>query len=157
MDRLFQAFGAATENAHLDETSLDRGTTRSCLEWREAWPGTLATEVTNSVSSHMYPENPEGTQVIVGCINMGYDIIISDTARNRTHNLFCPKCVPIPLGHSDRSLLNLEWLFNQFEIKSNIFELKAFVRLSKTVYQIFSLLCKMLFPIFIESMKTLYN
>ena len=26
------------------------------------------------VSSHMYPENPEGTQVIVGSMNMGYDI-----------------------------------------------------------------------------------
>ena len=37
------------------------------------------------VSSHMYPENPEGTQVIVGSMNMGY---ISDTARNQTHNLF---------------------------------------------------------------------
>ena len=36
----------------------------------------------------MYPENPEGTQVIVGSMNMGY---ISDTARNRTHNLFRPK------------------------------------------------------------------
>ena len=24
------------------------------------------------VSSHMYPENPEGTQVIAGLINMGY-------------------------------------------------------------------------------------
>ena len=39
------------------------------------------------VSSHMYPENPEETQVIVGSMNMGY---ISDTARNRTHNLFVP-------------------------------------------------------------------
>ena len=46
----------------------------------------------------MYPENPEGTQVIVGSMNMGY---ISDTARNRTHNLFCPKRESIPLGHSD--------------------------------------------------------
>ena len=36
----------------------------------------------------MYPENPEGTQVIVGSMNMEY---ISDTARNRTHNLFRPK------------------------------------------------------------------
>ena len=26
------------------------------------------------VSSHMYPENPEGTRVIVGSLNMGYDI-----------------------------------------------------------------------------------
>ena len=51
------------------------------------------------VSSHMYPENPEGTQVIVGSMNMGY--YISDTARNRTHNLFRPKREPIPLGHSD--------------------------------------------------------
>ena len=50
------------------------------------------------VSSHMYPENPEGTQVIVGSMNMGY---ISDTVRNRTHNLFRPKREPIPLGHSD--------------------------------------------------------
>ena len=46
----------------------------------------------------MYPENPEGTQVIVGSMNMGY---ISDTARNRTHNLFRSKREPIPLGHSD--------------------------------------------------------
>ena len=46
----------------------------------------------------MYPENPEGTQVIVGSMNMGY---ISDTARNQTHNLFRPKREPIPLGHSD--------------------------------------------------------
>ena len=50
------------------------------------------------VSSHMYPENPEGTQVIVGSMNMGY---ISDTARNRTYNLFRPKREPTPLGHSD--------------------------------------------------------
>ena len=50
------------------------------------------------VSNHMYRENRE-TQVIVGSMNMGYDII-SDTARNRTHNLFHLKCVPIPLGLS---------------------------------------------------------
>ena len=50
------------------------------------------------VSSHMYPENSEGTQVIVGSMNMEY---ISDTARNRAHNLFRPKREPIPLGHSD--------------------------------------------------------
>ena len=50
------------------------------------------------VSSHMYPENPEGTQVIVGSMNMGY---ISNTTRNRTHNPFRPKREPIPLCHSD--------------------------------------------------------
>ena len=44
----------------------------------------------------MYPENPEGTQVIEGSMNMEY---ISDTARNRTHNLFRLKREPIPLGH----------------------------------------------------------
>ena len=54
------------------------------------------------VSSHMNPENPEGNQVIVGSMNIEY---ISDTARNRTHNLFCPKQEPIPLGQSDGSLL----------------------------------------------------
>ena len=46
----------------------------------------------------MYPENPEGTKLIVGCMNMGF---VSDTARTRSRNLFRPKCVPIPLGHSD--------------------------------------------------------
>ena len=51
------------------------------------------------VSSHNYvPENPEGTQVIVDSMNMEY---ISDTVRNRTHNLFRPKQEPIPLGHCD--------------------------------------------------------
>ena len=49
----------------------------------------------------MYPEISERTQVIVGSMNMGY---ISDTARNRTHNLLCPMREPIPLGHSDRLL-----------------------------------------------------
>ena len=53
------------------------------------------------VSSHMYPENPEGTQVIVGSMNMVY---VSDIARNWTSNLFRPKCKPIPLGHSDERL-----------------------------------------------------
>ena len=49
--RLFHALGAATENARSDETSLERGITRSCLpaERREARPGMLATGVTNSV------------------------------------------------------------------------------------------------------------
>ena len=55
------------------------------------------------VSSHMYPENPEETQVIVDSMNMGY---ISDTARNRAHNLFRPKREPIPLGHSDGTIRN---------------------------------------------------
>ena len=44
----------------------------------------------------MYPENLEGTQVIVGSMNMG-----NISTRNRTHNLFHPKREPIPLGHSD--------------------------------------------------------
>ena len=44
----------------------------------------------------MYPENPEGTQVIVGSMNMGY---IFDTARNQTHNLFCPKWELIQWRH----------------------------------------------------------
>ena len=93
------------------------------------------------VSSHMYPENPAGTQVIVGSMtmtmtitiyiartsrsvasesearwcriyipmNMGY---ISDTARNRTHNLFRPKREPIPLGHSDGHLVTRYTLYS---------------------------------------------
>ena len=63
------------------------------------------------VSSHMYPENPEGTQVIVGSMNMGY---ISDTARNRTHNLFCPKREPISLGHSDMTGVCLGFLSSSY-------------------------------------------
>ena len=58
------------------------------------------------VSSHMYPENPEETQVIVGFMNMG---CISDTARNRTRNLFHPKRELIPLGHSDGHLIIKSW------------------------------------------------
>ena len=54
------------------------------------------------VSSHMYPENPERTQVIVGSMNMGY---ISDTARNRTHNLFRPKREMIPLDYRDELII----------------------------------------------------
>ena len=54
----------------------------------------------------MYTENPEGTQVIVGSMNMGY---ISDNVRNRTHNLFCPKREPIPLGHSDGLLVTVHF------------------------------------------------
>ena len=61
----------------------------------------------------MYPENPEGTQVIVGSMNMGY---ISDTSRNRTHNLFRPKREPIPLGHSD---VQAQWRTKFFEINSH--------------------------------------
>ena len=46
----------------------------------------------------MYPENPEGTRVIVGSVNKGH---VSDTARNQTRNLFRTKCAQIPSGHSD--------------------------------------------------------
>ena len=59
------------------------------------------------VSSHMYPANPEGTQVIVGSTNTGY---ISDTAKNRTHNLFRPRRELIPLGHSDGQSLHPDTL-----------------------------------------------
>ena len=54
--RLFHALGAATENARSDETSLERGTTRSCLpaERREAHLGMLATGVTNSIRYDYY-------------------------------------------------------------------------------------------------------
>ena len=69
----------------------------------------------------MYPENPEGTQVIVGSMNMGYK---SDTARNRTHNLFRPKQEPIPLGHSDRQswpYVNVNALSGRMSIEAEIF------------------------------------
>ena len=56
----------------------------------------------------MYPENPEGTQLIEGSMNMRY---ISDTARNRTHNLFRCKREPIPLGHSTNISLFVLQLF----------------------------------------------
>ena len=56
------------------------------------------------VSSHMYLENPEGTQVISGTTNIGYDIYLN-TARTRTHNLFCRKRQLIPLGHSNELII----------------------------------------------------
>ena len=49
----------------------------------------------------MYPENPEGTQVIVGFMNMGYDIYPTLTGIELTTYSVRPKCAPIPLGHSD--------------------------------------------------------
>ena len=54
--------------------------------------------LTQFLCQALYTQRPEGTQVIVGLMNMGY---ISDTARNRTHNRFRPKREPIPLGHND--------------------------------------------------------
>ena len=78
------------------------------------------------VSSHMYPENPEETQVIVGSMNMGY---ISDTDRNRTHNLFRTKREPIQIGHSDglqkQKENNLENIrFSNLNFKIQYFHLK---------------------------------
>ena len=69
----------------------------------------------------MYPENPEGAQVIVDSMNMGYDII-SDTARNGTHNLFHPKCSADPTRPQWRTVASwflvtftrTVWLSNNF-------------------------------------------
>ena len=44
----------------------------------------------------MYPENLKGTQVIVGFINMGYDIYLSLYYRTQTRNLFHHRRMPIP-------------------------------------------------------------
>ena len=53
----------------------------------------------------MYQENSEGTWVIVGSWTY-----ISHTARNQTHNLFHPKCAPIPLDHSDKYIILLSFI-----------------------------------------------
>ena len=51
----------------------------------------------------MYTVNPELTTSNPRLYEHGICIILYlDTARTRTPNLFCPKCTPIPLGHSDR-------------------------------------------------------
>ena len=68
----------------------------------------------------MFSENPEGTQAIVGSKNMGY---ISDTARNRTHNLFCPKRESIPLGHSDGQLILVGWCEEGHPATKNLLQL----------------------------------
>ena len=47
----------------------------------------------------MYPENPEETRVILGCVNMGYDIYPTLPGFG-THNLFRHKRASIPLDHS---------------------------------------------------------
>ena len=58
---------------------------------------------------------------------MGY---ISDTARNRTHNLFRPKREPIPLGHNDGQLMIVSKLLSTFLVYSHnhydiyVFEVK---------------------------------
>ena len=107
------------------------------------------------VSSHMYPENPEGTQVIVGSMNMGY---ISDTARNRTHNLFRPKREPIPLGHNDghlalshiNKLNSIAWLFRDDSIRIclHYITLHYMVRIDLNI---------VLFPIYILSLYILLD
>ena len=52
------------------------------------------------VSRHMLPREPRRDPR--NCRFSEHGIwYISDTARNRTHNLFPPKCAPIPLGHID--------------------------------------------------------
>ena len=84
----------------------------------------------NFVSSHMYPENPEGTQVIVGSMKLGY---ISDTARNRTRNLFRPKREPISLGHSDGS-----WFLNHNESSNTTFQIDSF----STIFNLYRLIIK---------------
>ena len=77
----------------------------------------------------MYPENPEGTQVIVGSMNMRY---ISDTARNQTHNLFHPKWEPIPLGHSDR--LSLQTIALDFLLQISRFYFLDLILLSNHLF-----------------------
>ena len=72
------------------------------------------------VSSHMYPENPEETEVIIGSMNMGY---ISDTARNRTHNLFLHKRELIQLGHSDGQGLMVRSPLHLFDRGVNYFSI----------------------------------
>ena len=72
-------------------------------KWKPCWT-TLELIFLNTifVLSHMYPENSERdpSNRRLNIMNMGY---ISDTARNRTHDLFRPKREPIPLDHSDGS------------------------------------------------------
>ena len=46
----------------------------------------------------MYPENLEGTHVIVGSMNMGYDIYLTLPGIELTTCSVRPKCAPIPLG-----------------------------------------------------------
>ena len=56
----------------------------------------------------MYPENPRSDPSNRRLYEHGI-WYISDTARNRNHNLFYPKCTPIPLGHRDE--LCIRWSF----------------------------------------------
>ena len=79
------------------------------------------------VSSHMYPENPEGTRAIVGSMNTGY---ISDTARNRAHNLFRPKREPIPLCYSDGH--HCEYRFPIFHFDEDI-KIKFLINFVRTL------------------------
>ena len=42
--------------------------------------------------THMYPENPEGTQVIVGSMNMGYDIYLMYVQEGEQRKLLGLEC-----------------------------------------------------------------
>ena len=64
----------------------------------------------------MYPENPEGTRVILGYMNMGYDIFPTLPGLG-IHNLFHLKRVQIPLGHSGgHSNRHVGWYSHSYPI-----------------------------------------
>ena len=84
------------------------------------------------------PKKTEGTQVFVGSMNMG---CISETARNRTHNLFRPKREPIQLGHSDGlsyvsrwNWWRSDWVITVEILFSNRNERKSFQMLALGVF-----------------------
>ena len=61
------------------------------------------------VSSHIYPENPEGTQVIVGSMNMGYGLYIRHCQESNSQ----PVPSKIPLGHSDGRFASFSHLYSK--------------------------------------------
>ena len=83
----------------------------------------------------MYLENSEGTLVFVGSMNMGY---ISDTARNRAHNLSHINREPIQLGHNDDYETNRILSFFRSCLSSNDAPMKM---TSTPMYTLVQILC----------------
>ena len=64
----------------------------------------------------MYSENPEGTQVIVGSMNMGF---ISDTARNRTLYLIVMSCSLWCVSFRHMKWMTMAWYVPELRLQQH--------------------------------------
>ena len=103
----------------------------------EEWQWSIEFEVSQSVRGFFFktqfcvkpyvPRDPEGTQVIAGSMNMGY---ISDTVRNRTHNLIRRKRDGSGCEFDVKSIVTVSDSWNN-AVQSFLFHLNQFHILGK--------------------------